>query len=69
MAPIQQSVTPPINVSPIELPKQIALGEYLFYRISQANPKLRTIFGIPGDFNVDLLEHVYSPIIPTNKSS
>ncbi|RCK59033.1 Transaminated amino acid decarboxylase [Candida viswanathii] len=66
MAPIQQSVTPPINVSPVELPNQIALGEYLFYRISQANPKLRTIFGIPGDFNVDLLEHVYSPII-TNK--
>lgn len=66
MAPIQQSLTPPTNVSPVELSNQIALGEFIFYRISQANPKLKTIFGIPGDFNVDLLEHVYSPII-TNK--
>ncbi|EMG50093.1 ARO10 Transaminated amino acid decarboxylase [Candida maltosa Xu316] len=67
MAPIQTSLSPTTSIvqdQPIgNIPNQIALGEYIFYRISQANPKLKTIFGIPGDFNVDLLEHVYSPII------
>lgn len=37
----------------------MALGEYLFLRIAQANPKLKSIFGIAGDFNVLLLEHLY----------
>ncbi|EGW33998.1 pyruvate decarboxylase [Spathaspora passalidarum NRRL Y-27907] len=49
--------------SPVSIPNEIHLGEYLFLRIAQANPKLRSIFGIPGDFNVDLLEHMYSPLI------
>ncbi|CAN3375087.1 hypothetical protein DIURU_005608 [Diutina rugosa] len=41
-------------------PNNIPLGQYLFLRIAQANPKLRTVFGIPGDFNLNLLEHLYS---------
>ncbi|CAI5756051.1 unnamed protein product [Candida verbasci] len=49
--------------SPIQFSDEITLGEYIFYRIHQSNPKLKSIFGIPGDFNVDLLEHVYSPLI------
>lgn len=40
--------------------EHIALGEYLFLRIAQANPKLKSIFGIPGDFNLRLLEHLYA---------
>ena len=65
MTPIQQtpSVHNTIDDSSNGFPNQISLGEYLFYRISQANPKLKSIFGIPGDFNLNLLEHVYSPII------
>ncbi|GEQ72812.1 hypothetical protein JCM33374_g6500 [Metschnikowia sp. JCM 33374] len=39
--------------------EQIPLGEYLFLRIHQANPKSRSVFGIPGDFNLALLEHLY----------
>ncbi|KAG7660443.1 ARO10 [[Candida] subhashii] len=49
--------------TPIAIPNELHLGEYLFLRITQANPKLRSIFGIPGDFNVDLLEHLYSPVV------
>lgn len=41
----------------------IPLGEYLFLRIAQANPKSKSIFGIPGDFNLALLEHLYAPSI------
>lgn len=65
MTPIQQtpSVHNTIDGSSIDFPNQISLGEYLFYRISQANPILKSIFGIPGDFNLNLLEHIYSPII------
>ncbi|KGQ81291.1 phenylpyruvate decarboxylase [Candida albicans GC75] len=65
MTPIQQtpSVHNTIDDSSNGFPNQISLGEYLFYRISQANPNLKSIFGIPGDFNLNLLEHVYSPII------
>lgn len=46
-----------LSYSPAEL---MPLGEFLFIRILQANPKLRSIFGIPGDFNLALLEHLYS---------
>lgn len=34
------------------------LGEYIFARIHQANPRLRSVFGVPGDFNLPLLEHM-----------
>ncbi|SGZ49415.1 CIC11C00000000441 [Sungouiella intermedia] len=46
----------------------IPLGEYLFLRIAQANPKMKSIFGIPGDFNLALLEHLYSDSVATGKN-
>lgn len=45
----------------------VPLGEYLFLRIAQANPKLKSVFGIPGDFNLALLEHLYSDSIAKEK--
>lgn len=45
----------------------LPLGEYLFLRIAQANPKLKSVFGIPGDFNLALLEHLYSDSIAKEK--
>lgn len=45
----------------------IPLGEYIFLRIAQANPKLKSIFGIPGDFNLALLEHLYSDSVAQGK--
>ncbi|ABN67867.1 pyruvate decarboxylase (PDC6) (PDC3) [Scheffersomyces stipitis CBS 6054] len=62
MTPVQETIRLPGTSSPT-VPENVTLGEYLFLRISQANPKLRSIFGIPGDFNVDLLEHLYSPVV------
>lgn len=44
------------------------MGEYLFLRISQANPKLRSIFGVPGDFNLALLEHFYADSVQNQKN-
>lgn len=43
--------------------EHIPLGEYLFLRICQINPKLKSMFGIPGDFNLNLLEHLYADSI------
>ncbi|KAI5948632.1 ARO10 [Candida theae] len=68
MAPVRETttVTPPVtedNEIPILLPQHITLGEYIFLRIAQANPKLKTVFEIPGDFNLNLLEHAYSPLV------
>lgn len=60
MAPV---ITRPVseeNLLTISTSETIPLGEYLFLRILQANPKLHSIFGIPGDFNLALLEHLYS---------
>ncbi len=36
--------------------KQITLGEYLFQRLRQLD--VRSIFGLPGDFNLALLDHI-----------
>ncbi|KAH3661212.1 hypothetical protein OGAPHI_006619 [Ogataea philodendri] len=36
---------------------QIPLGRYIFERIRQVGVK--TIFGVPGDFNLSLLDHIY----------
>ncbi|RLV88328.1 Transaminated amino acid decarboxylase [Meyerozyma sp. JA9] len=47
--------------------ENIPLGEYLFLRICQANPRLKSIFGIPGDFNLNLLEHLYSKSVAEDK--
>lgn len=41
----------------------VPLGEYLLLRLCQANPKLRSVFGIPGDFNLALLEHFYASLV------
>lgn len=60
MAPV---ITRPVSEeSLLSMPTTecMPLGEYLFIRVLQANPKLRSIFGIPGDFNLALLEHLYS---------
>lgn len=43
------------------LPSQISISEYLFHRLNQL--KIWTIFGLPGDFNMPLLDKLYS--IPT----
>lgn len=54
-------------MSPISLSREIPLGEYLLLRISQANPKLRSVFGIPGDFNLPLLEYFYTDSVQRQK--
>ncbi|KAG7877067.1 hypothetical protein KL905_004984 [Ogataea polymorpha] len=36
----------------------IPLGEYIFKRIESLDVK--SVFGVPGDFNLSLLEHLYS---------
>ncbi|CCD22298.1 alpha-keto acid decarboxylase family protein NDAI_0A01400 [Naumovozyma dairenensis CBS 421] len=36
---------------------EITLGRYLFERLSQVN--VNTIFGLPGDFNLSLLDKIY----------
>lgn len=38
--------------------KSVHLGTYLFSRLLQVN-SLKSIFGVPGDFNLNLLEHMY----------
>lgn len=43
--------------------EQIPLGEYVFLRILQANPKLKSIFGVPGDYNLNLMEYLYKDSI------
>lgn len=64
MAPIATSTTKPNDLTNNE---HIPLGEYLFLRISQANPRLRSVFGIPGDFNLNLLEHLYAKSVAEDK--
>lgn len=68
MAPVRETTatTPPASEEanvPHLIPQNIALGEYIFLRIAQANPKLKTIFEIPGDFNLNFLEYGYSPLV------
>ncbi|KAK6464397.1 pyruvate decarboxylase [Scheffersomyces coipomensis] len=65
MAPVKEELSSG-SITPT-LPDSIPLGEYLFLRILQSNPKLKSIFGIPGDFNVDLLEHLYTDSITNQK--
>ena len=42
-----------------ETVENVALGSYLFSRLQQVN-SLKSIFGVPGDFNLSLLEHLYN---------
>ncbi|ODV84421.1 hypothetical protein CANARDRAFT_8772 [[Candida] arabinofermentans NRRL YB-2248] len=39
------------------LPSEISLGQYLFERLKQVGVK--TLFGVPGDYNLSLLDHIY----------
>lgn len=59
MAPVITTLPSDENL-PTSYNETIPLGEYLFLRIAQANPVLKSIFGIPGDFNLRLLEHLYA---------
>lgn len=43
------------------LSSQIPLGQYIFQRIITAGTK--SIFGVPGDFNLPLLEYLYEPTL------
>ncbi|GME75909.1 unnamed protein product [Ambrosiozyma monospora] len=38
------------------MPEQVTLGKYIFERLNQL--KVNTIFGLPGDFNLALLDHI-----------
>ncbi|KAK7682988.1 hypothetical protein QCA50_014021 [Cerrena zonata] len=60
----------PIITNPLQAStdKAIPIGEYLFLRIAQANPKLRSIFGVPGDFNLSLIEHLYCDSVANHKN-
>ncbi|KAI9740329.1 MAG: hypothetical protein M1834_004908 [Cirrosporium novae-zelandiae] len=40
------------------LPSKITVGAYIFYRIYQLG--IRHVFGCPGDFNLNLLDHLYT---------
>ncbi|AGO11456.1 AaceriACR211Wp [[Ashbya] aceris (nom. inval.)] len=40
------------------VPAEMALGEYVFRRLMSAGTN--TVFGVPGDFNMGLLEHMYA---------
>lgn len=52
-----------------EYDEQIPLGEYLFLRVCQINPRLKSVFGIPGDFNLNLLEHLYADSLVNGRAS
>lgn len=58
MAPI---LTRPPSGGNLDLQNEmLPLGEYIFLRVLQANPNMKTILGIPGDFNLNLMEHMYA---------
>lgn len=40
-----------------KLPDQITIAEYICYRLKQLN--IKTIFGLPGEFNMPLLDKIY----------
>ncbi|KAK5780123.1 hypothetical protein RI543_002665 [Arxiozyma heterogenica] len=54
---IQESKTDEFNAD--HSTKLIPFGQYLFQRIITAGTK--SIFGVPGDFNLPLLEYLYEP--------
>ncbi|ONH66354.1 Transaminated amino acid decarboxylase [Cyberlindnera fabianii] len=39
--------------------KRIQIGTYIFQRLAQVE-NLKSIFGVPGDFNLPFLEHIYN---------
>ncbi|CDH12329.1 related to Transaminated amino acid decarboxylase [Zygosaccharomyces bailii ISA1307] len=50
MGPLSQDLTS-------SKPRKIPFGEYLFNKVVQCGSK--SIFGVPGDYNLSLLEHLY----------
>ena len=42
------------------------VGDYVFERLSQVT---KTVFGVPGDFNLSLLEHMYNDTTDSNDSN
>lgn len=67
MAPVHSTTALDNHSSNTLTTEEIPLGEYLFLRIAQANPNLKSIFGVPGDFNLALLEHLYSDSVYNDK--
>ncbi len=48
----------PIALSPSEEESRIPLSEYIFRRIASLG--IHSIFGVPGDFNLEFLDYIYS---------
>ena len=46
------------NMASLEGPSEVPLGKYIFERIR--NLGIEHIFGVPGDFNLNLLDHLSS---------
>lgn len=40
-----------------KLPEQITIADYICYRLKQLN--IKTVFGLPGEFNMPLLDKIY----------
>jgi len=62
MTPVTYDVEQSSNYNFINLKtgqKEIPFGEYLFQRVLDSGTK--SIFGVPGDFNLPLLEYLYEP--------
>lgn len=55
LEPNQQSTT---TTTTTTTSHQLPFGEYLFKRLEQVK-NVKSIFGVPGDFNLGLLEHLY----------
>lgn len=61
MAPVTENID--IDISGGDSAAMVPLGEYLFRRLVTARPAMKTIFGIAGDFNLSLMEHLYAPAV------
>lgn len=57
MAPIGAGAEALTSTS-ITATQELPFGEFLFRRLQQVH-KVHSIFGVPGDFNLGLLEHLY----------
>lgn len=61
MTPVSLEVNQPqadITSTTTTNSSQLPFGEYLFKRLEQVK-NVKSIFGVPGDFNLGLLEHLY----------
>lgn len=59
MAPVTHDISNYNNFdfNGVDLPEKLPFGEYLFNRLLSIGTK--SIFGVPGDYNLKLLEHLY----------